>query len=102
MPKAVAKNGKLVIVNLQKTPQDDKASLRIFAKSDPFMIKLMKYLEVPIPEWRLKRRLIISNTFQEGKYEIRMQGVDVDGTPVSFIKTAIGSHHEKKSSWNGT
>ena len=34
--------GRLVIINLQKTPYDDETDLRIFAKSDELMIALMK------------------------------------------------------------
>jgi hypothetical protein len=44
-----------VIINLQKTPYDKKATLRIFAKTDEVFELLMKELEVPIlapPKWR--------------------------------------------------
>jgi len=37
-------NGKLIIVNLQKTPYDDAAAVRIFAKTDNFMHILMEEL----------------------------------------------------------
>jgi len=48
LPEKVLKNpnGKLVIVNLQVTPYDDVASLRIYAKTDKFMELLMKELEL--------------------------------------------------------
>lgn len=40
IPKNVAKNGKLIIVNLQKTPLDKYAFLRINALTDDVMKKL--------------------------------------------------------------
>lgn len=39
----------LVIVNLQKTPYDSLAGVRVFAKTDDFMQRLMDKLGVPIP-----------------------------------------------------
>jgi hypothetical protein len=40
------KNVDLVIVNLQKTPFDDKSKIRVFAKTDDFMKLLMEELEL--------------------------------------------------------
>lgn len=40
MPKDVGKHGKLIIVNLQKTPLDKYAFLRVNALCDDFMKKL--------------------------------------------------------------
>lgn len=53
------KGGKLVIVNLQKTPLDDLATLRIFAKTDTVMDMLMSRLSIPIPAFRLQRRVLV-------------------------------------------
>lgn len=45
MPRKTAKKGgKLVIVNLQKTPLDHLATLRIFQKTDVVMKEIMKRL----------------------------------------------------------
>lgn len=44
IPKHVGKNGKLVIVNLQKTPLDKHAFLRINALCDDVMKRLAKKL----------------------------------------------------------
>lgn len=44
IPKHVGKNGKLVIVNLQKTPLDKYAFLRINALCDDVMKRLAKTL----------------------------------------------------------
>ena len=47
--------GDLVIVNLQETPLDVIASLRIFAKCDDVSKLLAKKLSVEIPAFCLKR-----------------------------------------------
>jgi len=60
MPKNTAKKGgKLVIVNLQATPLDDNG-FRINGMIDDVMISLMKKLNLEIPEFTLKRRIMIS------------------------------------------
>lgn len=41
IPKTVGENGKLIIVNLQKTPLDDFAYVRVNALCDDFMKLLM-------------------------------------------------------------
>jgi len=46
------KNHKLVIVNLQKTPYDDECSIRIFAKVDDVLIRLLNLLNEQIPEYQ--------------------------------------------------
>ena len=46
---------RLVIVNLQCTPLDSVAQLRIFAKCDDVSKLLMSKLGLTIPEFRLKR-----------------------------------------------
>jgi len=52
IPDIVSRNGKLVIVNLQSTPLDSNAHLRIGAKIDEVMIPLMERLEIPIPTFK--------------------------------------------------
>lgn len=45
MPGVAVKNGgTMVIVNLQKTQYDDKSKIRVFARTDEFMTRLMKAL----------------------------------------------------------
>jgi len=44
--KCFRNNGKLVIVNLQKTPSDGAATVRVFAKTDVFMQILMEELHL--------------------------------------------------------
>jgi len=56
IPRVMAEmGGKLVIVNLQKTPLDRFAKLIVHAKIDEFMDLLMKKLSIEIPEFRLNR-----------------------------------------------
>ena len=60
MPEQVAKQGNnLVIVNLQPTPLDDMATLRINGMCDKVIEILMKKLDIVIPEFALERRVAI-------------------------------------------
>lgn len=56
IPKTVFENnGKLVIVNLQKTPLDAYAALNIHARCDDVMNRLMEKLNIEIPKWKIVR-----------------------------------------------
>lgn len=56
IPKATFDNGgKLVIVNLQKTPLDAYAALNIYGKCDDVMERLMKKMCIEIPKWKIIR-----------------------------------------------
>lgn len=48
IPKIVGQIGKLIIVNLQKTPLDKYAYIRVNALCDDFMNKLMEKLEIKV------------------------------------------------------
>ena len=48
MPKEVGKRGKLIIVNLQKTPLDKYAFMRVNAMCDDFMKLLAAKLELKV------------------------------------------------------
>ncbi len=52
------KKKRLVIVNLQNTPLDRLATLRVYAKCDDFTKLFMQKLELDIPQFRLKRRIL--------------------------------------------
>lgn len=80
-PKEVAKHGKLVIVNLQKTPLD-KYALCIHALCDVVMEKLMKKLGLTVPEFRLIKRIGISNQ----NHCVLIRGLDFNGAPYSILK----------------
>ena len=53
-------DGKLVIINLQGTPLDGMAKLRIWGKVDDVMERLMEKLSLPVPAYKLHRYLQIS------------------------------------------
>jgi len=56
---AVKNNGgNMIIVNLQKTPYDSKATLRIFEKTDFVMKTLMDELGILIPEYKMENDVI--------------------------------------------
>jgi len=57
---ALDKDKKAIIVNLQKTPYDDIAHLRIFAKTDDFLTLVMKELNLQIPKFELDEKKITS------------------------------------------
>ena len=79
--------GKVVIINLQKTPVDDYVDLVIHAKIDDVMSKLMEKLQLEIPQWKLTRYVKI-------KYEqtvkgdcLSVAGVDKQLEPYDFLKS---------------
>eukprot|EP01114_Cavostelium_apophysatum_P020497 TRINITY_DN6888_c0_g1_i1.p1 TRINITY_DN6888_c0_g1~~TRINITY_DN6888_c0_g1_i1.p1 ORF type:complete len:371 (+),score=59.41 TRINITY_DN6888_c0_g1_i1:125-1237(+) len=93
IPKTVAKRGgKLIICNLQRTPLDDAAKMRVFAKTDDLMRSIFKGLQLEIPKFVLRRRVAIE---REGQ-NIRIQGVDFDGTPASIFKMVAVSNSATK------
>lgn len=78
----------LAICNLQKTPLDGLADLRVFSKSDDLMTRVMAKLDIPIPPFILQRRLAITNGQNaRGKFHLLITGVDVDGTPSTFLRS---------------
>lgn len=89
IPQAVgeSKRGSLAICNLQSTPLDSCAGVRVFARTDDLMVRVMDKLGLPIPSFVLRRQLIIGiEAAGPGKAQLVVRGVDVDGTPASFIK----------------
>ncbi|KAI1813653.1 NAD-dependent deacetylase sirtuin-7 [Poronia punctata] len=82
------KGGKLVICNLQSTPIDHLADIRIFAKVDDIITRVMTRLELPIPWFILRRRLVIQiETTVDKRQQLVVKGVDVDGTPATFLQS---------------
>lgn len=55
IPKEVGERGKLIVVNLQKTPLDEFAYVRVNAMCDDFMKKLAKKMELEVQNFILKR-----------------------------------------------
>ena len=91
IPELTSRRGKLVIVNLQKTPLDDSAHLVIHAFCDTVMGMVMEKLGLPVPEFRLTRRLKISKILEaprgckEMSECLYFQGIDVDRCPFSLF-----------------
>lgn len=84
MPAATAKLGKnLVIVNLQKTPLDGIAALRINAMCDDVIRMVMKKLHLNIPEFILERRIVVT---KKDKGEVTVCGEDSDESPYEIFK----------------
>uniref|UniRef100_A0A6A7G4B6 Regulatory protein SIR2 homolog 7 n=2 Tax=Hirondellea gigas TaxID=1518452 RepID=A0A6A7G4B6_9CRUS len=85
MPEEVgrSRSGRLVIVNLQSTPLDHIATLRINALCDNVMVALMKELDTEIPEFRLLRFIRLQRN-SSGK-KIGISAVDSDDTPLSLF-----------------
>lgn len=81
--------GRLVIVNIQKTPLDPM-SLRIGAFTDKLMEKVMDLLGYEIPKFTLKRLVEVSRVKSADKNDVngsvRVRGVDEFGNCYSFLK----------------
>jgi len=89
MPDETVRNGgRLVIVNLQKTPLDDVAALNIFGKIDDVIERLMVKLDMDIPKWTITRRFLVEFKYHEkqNRYRLELQGIDVDGVSFSIFK----------------
>lgn len=90
IPAAVGHSRKasLVICNLQDTPLDELAETRIHARTDELMVRVMQKLELPIPSFVLRRRLVVRGAVgAAGRFQVAVWGVDVDGTPASFLQS---------------
>jgi hypothetical protein len=83
MPEGVGRkpNGRLVICNLQKTPYDSIAAIRIYSKTDDLMNAVMQRLNFPIPPFVLSRRMKVTQTNDE----LIIQALDFDGTPATIF-----------------
>ncbi|KAK3375536.1 NAD-dependent deacetylase sirtuin-7 [Lasiosphaeria ovina] len=88
----------LAICNLQSTPLDDLASLRVYARTDELMVRIMEKLALPIPAFVLRRRLIVelaTSGAASDRHELRVLGVDVDDTPVTFLQSVKLEHNRR-------
>lgn len=81
-----------MIVNLQKTPLNHAACLEIHAKCEDVSQMLMSHLGMEIPDFKLKRRLIIGTSRapdNAGFTLLSISGQDIDGLPFSFFKEVL-------------
>ena len=83
-PKEVSKHGKLVVVNLQKTPLD-KYALCIHALCDVVMDKLMRELQLDVPKFKLRRMIGVG---KDGD-RVRVRGLDFNGAPYSLLTQVV-------------
>ncbi|KAL2673772.1 hypothetical protein Neosp_012216 [[Neocosmospora] mangrovei] len=82
------RNAKLVICNLQNTPFDRISEMRVYSEADNLMTRVMDGLGLPIPTFILKRRLAIkAETDGNDRQSLTLSGIDVDGTPVSYLQS---------------
>lgn len=93
IPKLVGKNGKLIIVNLQSTPLDKQAYMRINGLCDDVMKRLAKKLELKVRDFVL-RRLI--NFKMNIKNELEFRGIDKRGVPFTFFKSVKAKKENEK------
>lgn len=92
IPKDVSKKGKLIIVNLQATPLDKYAYLRINGLCDDVMRRLAAKLELKVRDFILKR-LISFKINKETDLEFR--GIDIREVPFTFFKSVSAKIHGK-------
>lgn len=82
------KGSKLAICNLQETPVDGISDIRIFSETDILMTKVVETLELPIPPFILRRRLVVKvETQEKDRHRVTATGVDTDGTPMTFLQS---------------
>lgn len=81
------KGAKLAICNLQSTPLDKLTDVRVYTKTDDLMIRIMEKLDFPIPAFILRRRLVVDFSTKDERHQLKVYGIDEDGTPVSFLQS---------------
>lgn len=91
IPKEVGKRGKLIIVNLQKTPLDKFAFIRVNCLCDEFMKRLSEKLELKMEEFFI-RKLIKFSINKEMQMNIRP--IDPRGLSYTFLKEVQAFNHE--------
>eukprot|EP00667_Euglena_gracilis_P011816 EG_transcript_12085 len=78
--------GRLVIVNLQRTPLDDMASLRLHAPCDAVMMQVMQHLRCAIPPFVLRRHVVL---WRPSPQKVAVAGLEADGIPASFFRKVL-------------
>jgi mono-ADP-ribosyltransferase sirtuin 6 len=76
------------------------AKMNIHAFSDTIMQGIMERLDIPIPQWIVRRRVRVTreNTSDENNYGILIEGRDPDNTniPFTLFKSVQINNGEKK------
>ncbi|CZR58868.1 uncharacterized protein PAC_08760 [Phialocephala subalpina] len=81
------RGGKLAICNLQDTPIDELSDMRVYAKVDDLMVRVMDKLGFPVPPFILHRRLVVEMETKDERHQMKVYGVDHDGTPATFLQS---------------
>eukprot|EP01061_Rhynchopus_euleeides_P027172 TRINITY_DN44256_c0_g1_i1.p1 TRINITY_DN44256_c0_g1~~TRINITY_DN44256_c0_g1_i1.p1 ORF type:complete len:534 (+),score=211.02 TRINITY_DN44256_c0_g1_i1:78-1679(+) len=79
---------KLVIVNMQRTPLDDRADLLIRTPINAVMERVMSGLGLRPPPFTLRRRIA---TWLDSDGHLKVNGVDEEGIPASIVKSWVKS-----------
>ncbi|KAH8890143.1 NAD-dependent deacetylase sirtuin-7 [Thozetella sp. PMI_491] len=98
MPETVGlrKGASLAICNLQDTPIDNLADVRVHSDTDGLMIRVMEKLGLPIPPFILRRRLVVAvESIGSGRQQLAVRGMDVDGTPSTFLQSVRLAHNRR-------
>lgn len=85
IPKEVGKRGKLIIVNLQSTPLDKLAYMKINGLCDDVMKRLAAKLQLKVRDFVLQR--LISFNINPKTNNLEFRGIDVRGVPFTFFKS---------------
>lgn len=101
VPKEVTKHGKLVIVNLQTTPQDNLAHLRIWAKTDQVINELASILGISVPSFKGSRAskeetIRMQAEAQQQQQKPQQRGGGVGSVLYAPAPTADISHQDKE------
>jgi hypothetical protein len=86
MPLQYNTEGKLVIINIQETPLDKHATLKINGFCDIIFEKLMRELQFKIMPYRVERYLTISFEREYDGWKIDLKSIDEHHFKFSFIK----------------
>ena len=88
IPAEVSQHGNLVIVNLQRTPLDSLAKIKINALCDTVMKMVMQKLGIETQPFRLVRYLKFERRDTPAQKQLLFMGVNDVGQPHSFLKDA--------------
>ena len=80
-----AAGGKIVVMNLQKTPINEYADLVIHETIDKIMEMTMRKLGYPIPDFRRFYRLKL--TMQDNNRKMQITGIDTNGACYVIFKS---------------
>jgi len=112
MPKEVGKNrrAKLVICNLQSTPVDEYATLKIGCYIDLLMGLVMQELNLEIPNFIVNRIIKVDYLMdwnkgekenqEEEEVRVNIDGVDSEGVTASYLKSMVVLIGKKKNDFN--